>query len=87
MAHYGVPLSPEEHVESRKQKLGTLMTELKLHDLNIKPDFKHALIGDLDRGLDAFAANDDDDIGHRTVVGHSNNTGQREISPCGSRRN
>ena len=68
-----VPVSRDEHVESRNQKLTTVLNELKVHDLNLKPHLKHALIGVIDRCLDAFAANDDD-LGHTTVVEHSINT-------------
>ena len=68
------PVSPDESVESRNQKHASLLTELKLHDLNFKPHASHALIGVIDGRLDAFAANDDA-LGQTTVVDQRINTG------------
>ena len=69
-----MPVSPAEHVESPNQKFAPVLTELKVHDLNIKPHRKHALIGVIDRWFEAFEANEDD-IGHTTEVEHSIKTG------------
>ena len=56
---YAGPVSPDVHVESRNQKLADVLIEQKVHDMNIKPHLKHALIGVIDRFIDAFAANHD----------------------------
>ena len=68
------PVTADEHVECRNLSLATVLNELKVHDLNINPQLKYALLGVIERCLDAFAANDDD-LGHTTVVEHSINIG------------
>ena len=74
MPDCAVTVSPDEHVESRNQKLATVLAEWRVHDLNIKPHLKHALIGLIDRCLNAFAVNDEE-LAQTTVVEHSSNTG------------
>ena len=69
-----IPIPHDENSESRNAKLSHLLNDLKIHDLNVTPQLKHALIGVVDRCLDAFAK-DDDDLGHTSVVEHTINTG------------
>ena len=50
------------------------MNELKIYDLSIHINLKHALVAVIDRCLDAFAE-EDDDLGHTNLVDHAINTG------------
>ena len=71
---YAVPIPHDENAGSRNSKLSNVRTELKIQDLKLRPQLKHALIGVIDRGLDAFAKVDDD-LGHTSVVEHTIITG------------
>ena len=68
-----VPIT-REHRNSRREKLEKVLKELKVTDLDVDPAYKHSLVAVIDRGLDAFAATDDD-VGSTTLTAHKIDTG------------
>ena len=58
-----------ENRNSRRKKLANVLKELKITDSDVDPAYKHSLVAVIDRGLDAFAATDDD-MGSTTLTAH-----------------